>query len=301
MLSSCSIQIAGLEYQFSSPANVFFAALAQPAYFPFQRPGSALPASDCLRIHARPLGDEQVPAGFRHVITTDLQSQIYRAGRTLLIQRFGTGASEGKLRWVTIYDTAREAVDSAGPAKPGADGALVLPQLGFYPHYQFLLTGCLARRRGALHHCAGAIHQGRMYLFPARSGTGKSTLSRLLSATGRFEIAGDDRIVTRRLDRGLVAFGTPWPSSAGFSDNLSAPLGGIYFLHQAPDNCVEDIPAQQALRRLLPVTDIPWYHEVFSAGVLAHCEDLVASVPVRTFHFRPDASAVECLENALGS
>lgn len=299
MLSSCCIQIAGLDFSFASPANVFFPDLTQPTYVPFLRAAGAPPAQDRLDVQLRPLDDGAVPARFRHVITTDLQSQIYRDERTFLIQKFGVGARADALRWSTTYDVERDAVDSAGPAKPGPDGCLVLPDLRWYPHYQFLLTGYLARRRGALHHCAGAVYRGRMFLFPARSGTGKSTLSRLLAASGRFEIAGDDRIVTRRLGRELRAFGTPWPSTAGFSANRAALLGGIYFLHQSPDNRVEDLPAQNALRRLLPVTDIPWYDEPFSAGILAHCEDLVASVPVRAFHFRPAASAVECLEKAL--
>lgn len=301
MLSSCCIQIAGLDFSFASPANVFFPEPTHPTYEPFLRPAGAPPAPDRLDIRLRPLDDGAVPARFRHVITTDLQSQIYRDERIFLIQKFGGGAHADALRWSTTYDVERGAVVSAGPAKAGPGGGLVLPDLRWYPHYQFLLTGYLARCRGALHHCAGALYRGRMILFPARSGTGKSTLSRLLAASGRFEIAGDDRIVTRRLGREWMAFGTPWPSTAGFSANRAAPLGGICFLHQSPDNRVEDLSAQNALRRLLPVTDIPWYDEPFSAGILAHCEDLVASVPLRAFHFRPEAAAVECLEKALES
>ncbi|HPC19637.1 MAG: hypothetical protein KBC66_08740 [Kiritimatiellae bacterium] len=299
MLSSCCIQIAGLDYQFSSPANVFVEDLTQPSYASFRRPVNAPASAERLDICLTPLEDRRVPGRFRHVITTDLQSQIYRAGPVWLIQRFGTGPAEGMLRWSTVYDSQQETVATAGPARCGAAHTFVLPELGFYPHYQFLLTGFLARRRGALHHCAGAICRGRMFLFPARSGTGKSTLSRLLAASGRFAIAGDDRIVTRQRDHQWLAFGTPWPSTAGFSANLSAPLGGIFFLHQAPDNRVEELAPQDALRRLLPVTDIPWYDEAFTAGVLAHCEKLVTSVPMRAFHFRPDPSAVECLEEAL--
>ncbi len=299
MLSSCCIQIAGLDFRFASPANVFFPELANSTFLAFRRALEAPPAPDRLEIHLRPLAPAPVPARFRHVITTDLQSQIYRAGRTFLIQKFGAGAQTDALRWTTLFDAGQGVADSAGPAKAGSGDGLVLPDLRWYPHYQFLLTGYLAQRRGALHHCAGAVYRGRMYLFPARSGTGKSTLSRLLAASGRFEIAGDDRIVTRRLGRELMAFGTPWFSTAGFSANLAAPLGGIFFLHQSPDNRIEDLSAQNALRRLLPVTDIPWYDEPFSAGILAHCEDLAASVPLRAFHFRPDATAGECLEKAL--
>lgn len=299
MSDSACIRIAGLDFCFSSPANVVFADLSHPRFLPFRRPEGAGSGGDRLDIHVHPLEDGDVPAGFQHVVTTDLQSQIYRDGRTFLIHKFDVHPPRKSLAWATRYDSENETVDTGVLPLRGSGPAVVLPELGLYPHYQFLLTGYLARRHGALHHCAGAIHHGKMFLFPARSGTGKSTLSRLLAAAGSFDVVGDDTIVTRRLGRDWMAFGTPWPSSAGFSGNRSAPLGGVFFLHQSPCNRVEDVPAQEALRGFLPETDIPWYDPVFTEGILAHCEDLVESVPMRALHFRPDASAVDCLLEAL--
>jgi hypothetical protein len=237
-------------------------------------------------------GDEKL------LITTDLRSPVYRRGRTFRIERMQDERAHdsGTNRWSTIYDAEREEAVCYIPASPLPP---VFPAVSEFPHLQFLLTGHLSRHRGALHHGAGAIYRKRMYMFPALSGTGKSTLSNLLHASGRFEVASDEVIITRFEGNALNAYGSPWPSSAGFARNTGAPLGGIIFLHQSPENRIETVTPADAQRRLLSNTDIPWYDEIFSQGVLDHLHALVQRVPLLAFHFRPDADAVEVLIKSL--
>lgn len=294
--AAVSLHIGRIAIGFSIPEVCCRIGQLSRPFHPF-RADSFSVSPEVIRVSLVPGTALDSTEGFELMVTTDLQSPVYRRGRTFLLKRTMNNA-EG-CRWTTHYDTEKNTATSYIPGKSTSHGGLIFPAINEFPHLQFLLTAYLSARRGALHHCAGAIYRGRMFIFPALSGTGKSTLSKLLHASGLFDVASDEVIITRFEGDALNAYGSPWPSSAGFARNISAPLGGMVFLHQAPDNRVEAVTPADAQRRLLANTDIPWYDEIISQGVLDHIHSLVHHVPLRALHFRPDQSAVACLAKSL--
>jgi hypothetical protein len=93
---------------------------------------------------------------------------------------------------------------------------------------------------------------GKAYLFVAKSGTGKSTHTRLWrEAFGtRAVMINDDKPFLRLTDAAVEAFGSPWSGKHGLDTNISAPLAGICILERGAENVIRSITAEEALPRL---------------------------------------------------
>jgi serine kinase of HPr protein (carbohydrate metabolism regulator) len=159
----------------------------------------------------------------------------------------------------------------------------------------------LARRHGALLHAAGIDINGKGYIFPGKSGAGKSTITRQFAALGDTGLLSDDRIVVRKIEGGFKAYGTPWPGEAGIALNKSVPLAGIFFINHGSANRIREITPKEALARLLPVTSIPWYDREVMDRILTFCEDLISSVPIYELDFKPSVEVVDVFERFVSA
>jgi hypothetical protein len=184
-----------------------------------------------------------------------------------------------KIKKVTIFFNERAVFKNN-------DNATV-PNLISNPVGQILLMYFLSNNKGALVHAAGLCFRDRGYIFPGKSGAGKSTISRQLAGLDDYEFLSDDRIIVRNMDKTFKAFGTPWPGEAGIAVNKNVALSGIFFISQASFNKIEDIKPQKAMERLLPVVSIPWYDKEVMVKILDFCEDLISNVPVYELYFKP--------------
>ena len=156
----------------------------------------------------------------------------------------------------------------------------------------------LLLRGGLLVHAAGAVLNGRGLIFPALSGTGKSTLSGLLETDYPGSVVCDERIAARPVatpdeaaPRWTLA-GTPWSSSAGIARKTAAPLAALVFLEQAPDCAIKPIPASAAARRMLPLISVDWKNNELADRGVAALDALLASVPAYVFRFPKSPAAV---------
>lgn len=168
-----------------------------------------------------------------------------------------------------------------------------------YPLDQILLMYYLSHREGALIHCAGLEYDGRGYIFPGKSGAGKSTISRILAGRDGFDILSDDRMVVRKFGSTFYAFGTPWPGEAEIAVNKNFPLSAIFFVSHGMSNRIERMAPREALERLLPLTSIPWYDVDIMTKMLAFCEDLTSHMPAYALSFKPDAEVTDLFENFI--
>jgi hypothetical protein len=220
---------------------------------------------------------------------------LYRDGMRRSLVHTGFGLEMPM--WSANFDFGSDAVEIfCGDVILGrSEGRVVIKSPLRYPLDQLLLAYALAGRGGFILHCAGIIYDGRMWLLAGRSGAGKSTSSRLLLGREGVELVSDDRIVVRRTDAGIYAYGTPWPGDAGIAVNRCAPLGGILFLEKSSDNRIESIAERDAFERLMPVASVPWYEPELLPNVLDFCGEVVAGVPVHQLSFRPDGEATDVL------
>ncbi len=179
-------------------------------------------------------------------------------------------------------------------------GEKILANPVSYPLDQLLLMYALAARRGACIHSCAADFNGKGYLFPGRSGAGKSTISRIFQSRDR-AVLSDDRIIVRKIRDSFMCFGTPWAGDAEMAENRSLPLHGIFFILHGNEDRAEEIAPKEAFERLMPVTSIPWYDEKVMPDLLSFCEDLVMNVPAYDLHFRPGAEVVDLLEEFASS
>ena len=92
-----------------------------------------------------------------------------------------------------------------------------------------------------LMHASVPMIGGKGYVFQGKSGTGKSTHSRLwLSTYWEAHLLNDDNPAVRYYARQEKAYvyGTPWSGKTPCYRNLRCTLGGFLRLHQAPENVI---------------------------------------------------------------
>jgi hypothetical protein len=157
----------------------------------------------------------------------------------------------------------------------------------------------LAERGGFLLHAASAICDGRAYLFSGVSGAGKTTMTRL--APRNVTLLTDEVSYLRPGVDGYSAFGTPFAGElARPGENCSAAVAALFFLEQGPENVIEELPAGEAVRRLM--RNILFFAEDpgLVERLLATACDFVDKVPIRRLTFYPDGRVWEDVRNFMG-
>lgn len=142
---------------------------------------------------------------------------------------------------------------------------------------ELALAGALNPRGGLLLHAAGVIIDGRVWLLPGPSGTGKSTAA---AAPDIERVLSDERVIVRRCGDGWRAWGTPWWSAGRTRpfDSGYAAVGGIARLHKARRHAVRPLAADAAATWLL--RSVSLYEETAAARQVAFDSacDLVEAV-----------------------
>lgn len=100
---------------------------------------------------------------------------------------------------------------------------------------------------------------GKGYLFTAKSGTGKSTHTRLWREYfgERAVMINDDKPLLRMTENGVLVYGTPWDGKHRLSNNVAVPLQAICILNRGEENRVEEITAKEAYGLCLQQTHRP--------------------------------------------
>lgn len=129
-----------------------------------------------------------------------------------------------------------------------------------------------------LHGSAIAL-DGRGYLFLAKSGTGKSTHTRLWREVfgERARMVNDDKpFISLKQDVPMLC-GAPWSGKHGLHSNICVPLAGICILERGTENQIFPVTAEEAMPMLLHQSYCP-DGESGQHRVLLH--RLAAAVPL---------------------
>ena len=102
-------------------------------------------------------------------------------------------------------------------------------------------------------HGSAIAVDGRGYLFTARSGTGKSTHTRLWREVfGDRAIAiNDDKPFLDLSGKTILACGAPWSGKHGLDTNITVPLAGICILERGSEDKIFRVKTEEALPMLL--------------------------------------------------
>ena len=164
-------------------------------------------------------------------------------------------------------------------------------------HFSSLVM--IAFGQAALQHQTLLIHASvvkkadKGYLFLGKSGTGKSTHSRLwVKHIPDAVLLNDDCPAIRIYPHGEVAvFGTPWSGKVPCYKQEHAQVGAIVRLEQAPVNRMEWQQGKEALIALLPSCPaIRWNRPLFDRMVAALSE-ISTRIPIGLLRCLPDEHA----------
>ena len=156
--------------------------------------------------------------------------------------------------------------------------------------------------RGALEmHSSVVMNGGKGYLFLGRSGTGKSTHSRLwIKNIPGTVLLNDDNPILRLMPDGTPrVFGSPWSGKTPCYRNVSYPVGAIVRLSQAPHNEIRRLKGVAAYAALVPsISGKRW--DKHQAEGLHETENLLAQY-ARVFHLDclPDEDAARVCFGAV--
>lgn len=159
------------------------------------------------------------------------------------------------------------------------------------------MDGCLLERtalqrkladklfeRGILVFHGSAISvDGEAYLFTAKSGTGKSTHTRLWREMlgNRAVMINDDKPFIKVTSQEIQVYGSPWNGKHGLGNNICVPLKAICLLERGEQNKICRIPANEMVYMLLQQSNRPQ-----QAKLLPKYLDILENIAESTAFYR---------------
>lgn len=121
------------------------------------------------------------------------------------------------------------------------------------------IAEALFRFNTILFHGSVIAVDGAAYLFTAKSGTGKSTHTRLWRELlgERAVMVNDDKPFLKITEEGVIAYGSPWNGKHRLGSNIAVPLKAICILERADINHIQAIPPKYALTTLIQQSSRP--------------------------------------------
>ncbi|MGM9774401.1 MAG: hypothetical protein ACI3Y2_04290 [Candidatus Egerieousia sp.] len=158
-----------------------------------------------------------------------------------------------------------------------------------------------AQKGVLLQHASVIKRNGKGFLFLGKSGTGKSTHSRLwLNNIDGCELLNDDNPALRENEAGIpYVFGTPWSGKTPCYKNDKAVIGGFVKLSQAPVNKIKKLGTIQSYAAIIPtLSNLRWERST-SDNLNATVNSLISKVPTYALDCLPDADAARVSFEAL--
>lgn len=149
-------------------------------------------------------------------------------------------------------------------------------------------------------HASVVMRGGRGFLFLGRSGTGKSTHSRLwLKYLDGTELLNDDNPVLRVVDGEARVYGTPWSGKTPCYKAQDVTVGAIVRLSQAPANSIERLGAAAAYASVMASTS--GFRPIRSLADAQHATIAAVALQVPCYHLKclPDEGAARLCSEAV--
>lgn len=169
-------------------------------------------------------------------------------------------------------------------------------------YLMMLFAFAAAERHTLLMHASVVVCEGAGHLFLGKSGTGKSTHSRLwLHHIAGSRLLNDDNPMVwyDEPTRTFRVSGTPWSGKTPCYLNEQYPVRAFVRLEQAPANRITRLPLVHAFAALLPsCSNLRQDHDILH-GIMDTLTQLTAHVPVYRLQCLPDAEAARLCHHTL--
>ncbi|MBP5773025.1 MAG: hypothetical protein J6W35_03040 [Eubacterium sp.] len=132
-----------------------------------------------------------------------------------------------------------------------------------------------------LFHSSVVEVDGKCFLFAAKSGTGKSTHTRMWREVfgDRAVMINDDKPLIRKIDDKFYAYGTPWDGKHELSVNRKSPIKAICYIERGEKNEIEKGDAVATVYKLLAQVYRP-RNEEGTIKVLDFADSMLKSIPM---------------------
>ena len=157
----------------------------------------------------------------------------------------------------------------------------------------------IAFAQAALLHSAVSLHSstvvkdGKAYMFMGRSGTGKSTHSRLWIKHLGASLLNDDNPILRIVDGKAMVFGSPWSGKTPCYKDDSAPVAAMVRLVQAPENSFKRKSEIEAFAMILPGCSVLRFDRNLYGNLCETLIELAEMVCVGEMWCLPDMDAAQ--------
>lgn len=166
-------------------------------------------------------------------------------------------------------------------------------------NFCFLLS--TARLNTVLAHSSCVTYKGKAWMFLGKSGTGKSTHSRMwLNALEDVVLMNDDHPVIRIYDGGsVIAYGSPWSGKTRCYKNMEAPVGGIIRIARAPYNKARRLsPIESYASLMTSFSGMTWEKDL-ADGRDKTIQGIISKVPCWVMECLPDEDAARVCSAAV--
>ncbi len=281
-----SYKVAGHLFSIEADSGAFFWNKAEENYGPFETCGSgrsvfSLSVCDDFDIAERTLifsNRDSVEEGF---ITIDI-CRTNDGHYFEFTQPFSSHAN-GKL---FINSTTWE-------AKLALSGSKMEQYNTLNTAANFCFMASTSGSNTILAHSSTVIYKGKAYMFLGKSGTGKSTHSRMwLNALEGVELLNDDHPVIRVADNGTaIAYGSPWSGKTACYKNLQAPVGGIIRISRAKYNKARRLSPIESYASIMPSCPNLVWEKRFANEKHNTLQRVISTVPCWVMECLPEEEA----------
>lgn len=239
-------------------------------------------------------GHASLPPGSEHVVCfkgDGTSVEMYESGDGIMTYSISSPVS-GTCAVLTARHHSGDAVltcmEGIGP------GALKFAAANAMMILYAIKTACLGT---LLIHASAVAYKGKAYVFLGKSGTGKSTHSRLWTGNipGAY-LLNDDNPVIVCDSSGTAVYGTPWSGKTPCYRNESLPAGGIIRLSQGNGNVIEKVSGARAYAALFPSVSAMRWKRQYADGIHSTLENIIGNTGIYLMTCRPDReAAMVCL------
>ena len=150
-------------------------------------------------------------------------------------------------------------------------------------------------------HASTVVNAGKAYLFLAKSGTGKSTHSRMwLRAIPGTHLMNDDNPVVRTFADGrVIAYGTPWSGKTPCYRNESFPVGAFVRIERAPFNRLDKLSIVESYASLYSSCSGFKADRAMGDGLHAALSAAIQGAPSFAMHCLPDEDAARVCHSGI--
>lgn len=147
-------------------------------------------------------------------------------------------------------------------------------------------------------HCIGVhgvtlICNDQVIILSAPSGTGKTTLAKLLKNHHQAAIINGDFALLSVDEKGVFFEPTPFCGSSSICHSYRLKIDRIVFLEQSHDNDFINLDARDSMVKLMNNTFVPSQDKYLSSQIMSSVSNVVQDVTINRFAFAPTKEAAD--------